>query len=266
MKVGRAQPQAVERRVGVSVGLGEMSEVIGRAREYRRDLPVAEDLRIGIEPIRVRAERRDRLDLAELGAFKDVALPCLASRDTPRRPACRPPCREEPPPGPVDRDWAAASGPSARPRPARSTHIDRFDRHARANRRRKIALFEKVVVAVPMELHGFPRTLIEDRWKVGGADQFLIGDAAPGRELEQQLIGVERVDAAGSPRRLALKQRQQARSVFDKSFADARKDGVAPSDQVEPSKRAPCRFIAGRSASGEIRSSAAISNMKRMKR
>ena len=109
-----------------------------------------------------------------------------------------------------------------------------FGRHARADRGRKIALGERIVVAVPMQFHALARALIEDRGKVGGSDQLRVGNAAARRQLQQELIGIERVDAAGSPRRLALEQRQEARAVLDEALAHGRQHVVAPGELVEP--------------------------------
>ena len=109
-----------------------------------------------------------------------------------------------------------------------------FGRHARADRGRKIALGERIVVTVPMQFHALARALIEDCRKVGGSDQLRVGNAAARRQLQQELIGIERVDAARSPRRLALEQRQETRAVLDEALAHGRQHVVAPRELVEP--------------------------------
>ena len=106
--------------------------------------------------------------------------------------------------------------------------------HARADRGRKIALGERIVVAVPMQFHSLARALIEDRGEVGGSDQLRVGDLRAERQFEQQLIGIERVDASGAPRGLLLDERQEARTVVDEALPHPRQHRVAPGEPVDP--------------------------------
>ena len=85
-----------------------------------------------------------------------------------------------------------------------------------------------------MQSHAFARALIEDGGKVGRTHQLRVGDAAAGWKFEQELIGIERVDAARSPGRLLLEQRQESRSVLDKSLAHGGQHLVTPCEFIEP--------------------------------
>ena len=85
-----------------------------------------------------------------------------------------------------------------------------------------------------MQFHALARALIENGGKVGGPHQLCVRDTAPGGELKQELIGIERVDAARSPRRLLVEERLEARLVLDQSLAHARQHCVAPGELIEP--------------------------------
>ena len=85
-----------------------------------------------------------------------------------------------------------------------------------------------------MQFHTLAGALIEDGGKVGGPHQLCVRDTAPGGELKQELIRIERVDAARPPGRLLVQERLEARLVLDQSLAHARQHGVAPGELVEP--------------------------------
>src|SRR6185295_15720572 len=68
-----AQPQPVERHVGVAVRLLEVRELILRAGEQLVDLTLAERIGVGIQPSRIGAEVGVGQHLAEVCAFELVA-------------------------------------------------------------------------------------------------------------------------------------------------------------------------------------------------
>ena len=79
MQVRAAQPQRVERHIGVAVRLDEVLELEARAREQLGQLALAKCLRVGIEPPRIGAELAIRLDRAELGALEHKAIGTLVT-------------------------------------------------------------------------------------------------------------------------------------------------------------------------------------------
>ncbi len=174
MQIRRAQPQAIERQIGVAVGLDEIFELMGRADKEICQLVFAEFLRIGSEPVRVGAEFAVRLDLTDCFAGERIALRILkamagaalahenvaAARHRPRIwmiRAWRCPQRLEPIGHAVD-----------------AVEVDRIRRDAGPDSRREITFSQRGVVAVPMQMHVFTRTLVKDRREVGDADQLIL--------------------------------------------------------------------------------------------
>ena len=83
--------------------------------------------------------------------------------------------------------------------------VDRHRRHSGAQRGAQIALVHRRVVAVPVQLHPVTRALLPDGRKISGAVQFCLGNVVGAHgEIElDRLVGVERIDPAGTPILLA---------------------------------------------------------------
>ena len=200
-----AQPDAVERVVGVSARLAKMRESIRRVR-IQRVLIGGELGRVGIEPMRIRADRVDVLDHADTGSFANaVSEPAVGV-------AVHAVLFVESAPARRERlvDGIRVSGRRERPDPVAHAFqpgmIDGDRCHAGAEGRAEVALVHRVVVAVPVKVHAFARRLVPQRRIVGCADQFRGRQPIePPVELNR-LVRVERVDSPAPPPRNAVLQ------------------------------------------------------------
>ena len=122
--------------------------------------------------------------------------------------------------------------------------IDRHRRHARAERRAQVALVDRVVVAVPVQVHALARRLIPERRIVRRADQLGRRQLVEVPVELNRLVGIERVDAAAAPAR------------HDDRTESAR-CGCADRASAPSADRSARRACSSRSNSGRARPSSA---------
>ncbi len=210
-----------------------MLELEGRAREQLGQLALAEGLGIGIEPPRIGTERTVRLDRAKLGALEHVAIATLVAMTDRARVHVEPASalgRSR-----VDLMRAARGVQIAEPLldPLDRSMVDRLRRHAGPERGGEIALVERRIVAVPVQLHAFARLLIEDRGKIAGTVALVGSDGAEQHVHLHELVGIEGVDPARSPRLLFGEEWLKARASLDEAFAHPRDDNESPNLPVD---------------------------------
>ena len=114
--------------------------------------------------------------------------------------------------------------------------VDRLRRHSGAERGGEIALVERRIVAVPVQLHTFARLLIEDRGKIAGTVALIASDGAEQHAHLHELVGIEGVDPPRPPRLLFGEERLQARASLDEAFAHTRDDNEFPNLPVDDTK------------------------------
>ena len=196
MQVGRAQPEAVERHVGVAVRLAEMLKAL-RVAGVERCLVRQRVVRIRIEPAAVGADVRDRSDLADLLAARSPRpmrpwqLGAIASCRC-ARPALRP-CRSIG--SGTAAAWSSAAILSTR---SMRREIERRRRRAGTECSALVTLLDRRVVAVPVKLHASCAAL-GSRWRGSPRPQPSCVGQLVHREVEQHLGRIEGVDAAGPP-------------------------------------------------------------------
>ena len=117
--------------------------------------------------------------------------------------------------------------------------VDRLRRDAGAKGRRQVALLERRVVAVPVELHAAPGPLLEHGREVGRADPLARGQILKAVALEEELVGIEGIDPPRSPGRLPGQQRHQPRAAHDEPLAYPGDDVEAPELLLEPADLGP---------------------------
>src|SRR5207245_6126455 len=106
--------------------------------------------------------------------------------------------------------------------------VDRLRRHTGPERGGEIALVERRIVAVPVQLHAFARLLIEDRGKIAGTVALVGGDGAEQHVHLHELVGIESIDPARPPRLLFGEEWLKARASLDEAFAHPRDDNEFP--------------------------------------
>ena len=79
--------------------------------------------------------------------------------------------------------------------------VDRDGRHARAERRAQVPFVDRVVVAVPVQVHPLARLLIPERREIRRADDFIRRQPIEAPVELDRLVRIERVDAAAPPLR-----------------------------------------------------------------
>ena len=82
--------------------------------------------------------------------------------------------------------------------------VDRDGRHARAERRAQVPFVDRVVVAVPVQVHPLARLLIPERREIRRADDFIGRQPIEAPVELDRLVRIERVDAAAPPLRHAV--------------------------------------------------------------
>src|SRR5262249_27613703 len=102
--------------------------------------------------------------------------------------------------------------------PLDSGMVDRLRRHTGPERGGKIALVERRIVAVPVQLHAFARPLIEDRGKIAGTVALVGSDGAEQHIHLHELVGIQSVDPARPPRLLFREEPLKARASLDGAF------------------------------------------------
>ena len=241
MQVGRAQPDAVERHVGVATGLAKMAETM-RIAGVEGGLVERQIARVGVEPRAVGGDVRDRRDVANLrsgevaaaGAVAVGAIACVYRRAAGGE-------------GVIDRQRPGGRGEVEEPGldAADGSQVDGGGRGAVAEGGALVALLGVGVVAVPVQFHTLTvialhaLALVPDRGKIRGAQAFLGGQLRH-RKVEQHLRGVEGVDPARAPRRL-IEHEAEAPAQHQQALAHQRDrdwiDEVAV-DEPEPAAQA----------------------------
>src|SRR5438093_11171560 len=106
--------------------------------------------------------------------------------------------------------------------------IDRLRCNPGTERGGEIALGQRGVIPVPMQMHALARLLVEDRGKVAGGVAFIGRDRVEQHLHLHQLVRIEGINPTWPPRRLRRKERLQARAPLDEAFAHPWYDDVSP--------------------------------------
>ena len=176
VEVRGPEPDPVQRGVGIAVGLSEMREALGRVGRVELALVHAEVEGVGIQAVPVGLDLVDRGHLAhplarEIGPARAVAARAVLGVD-----------------GLPLRDQAGVDGVGVRRRrgaeepvlrPLDRRAVERRGKRAGPEGRAPVALVDRRVVAVPVELHPFPLLLVPDRREVADADPFRLGAGCP---------------------------------------------------------------------------------------
>ena len=231
VQVRAPQPDAVERLVGVAVGLREVREPVLRRRVERR-LVRRKHVGVRIETMTIRADSRDVFHqpharavlhaVPELVAAVALEAMLLVERDSPRRGDL------------VDRIRIFRR----RQRPDPVAHaldrrmVDGDGRHARAERGAQVALVHRRVVAVPVQVHALARLLVPQRRIVRGADKLRLRQPVERPVELDGLVGIEGVHPSTAP------LRHVGRQAWRHAVAERERRDLQPIHQPEPHEQA----------------------------
>ena len=233
VQIGRAQPDAVERQVGVAVGLAEMREALVGIGGVEISLLRRERVRVIVEAARVGADLGDRLDLADPAAREIAARWRRGSRRNIRAYKTLPRAASS---ASIGNGYFGGLLASERSQSAMKRNESRSIRVGTAPvPNAALRLRSSTLSLLPSQcsriLAADARTLQPKRRKIDDADRFARRQFFD-RPVQEGLGRAERIEAAGSRRHL-VGQKAKTIARQDQRLAHRRHRGVLQQQPVD---------------------------------